>query len=301
MILIALSALLCVVGCSKRERYEIKASDDLIIKKYYFIFKAVTQTPEEIINMTIFNPKESAISSFVLLFPASRRILGVRLHPLLHQPEVTGRLTTIIENNKDKRLYQEVVVRLRSPLEPQQSVSINKLHFYFHSFMRLTPKKVAMFEDQMAEVRLMNNPASPYPIEQLSFSHLIADTWSQFDYRVTIRLPPLVPTFEVKRFKLNAHFVQCITSKKYVEVSHWGNLYTNELHSLHHRGSKFVGPFSNLDLGKPNASKNIFRDAIIELPSDAWGLFYRDELGNITSSQVRRKVCSAHSRTTNIL
>lgn len=80
------------------------------------------------------------------------------------------------------------------------------------------------------------------------------------------------------------------SSSRYIEVSHWGNIKFSETYDMVNRGANLVGHFSNIDFSERNqdAGRNAFRFSDIELPYEAWGFSYRDELGNISTSIARR-------------
>jgi len=59
------------------------------------------------------------------------------------------------------------------------------------------------------------------------------------------------------------------------------------------RAAKFIGQFSTLDFNTGNykiAGKNAFKSSRVTFPYTVWGLEYRDELGNITTSKAWRDV-----------
>lgn len=74
------------------------------------------------------------------------------------------------------------------------------------------------------------------------------------------------------------------------EVSHWGNLALEDNYKdLVNQGAKLDGPFSRLKyMYNPGASKNSISKFITELPSHAHDFYYRDEVGNISTSQYQR-------------
>lgn len=80
------------------------------------------------------------------------------------------------------------------------------------------------------------------------------------------------------------------SSSRYIEVSHWGNVKFSEVYDMENRGAKLIGHFSNIDFTdkNPKAGRNAFKRAQIELPYEAWGFSYRDELGNISTSLARK-------------
>lgn len=74
--------------------------------------------------------------------------------------------------------------------------------------------------------------------------------------------------------------------ERVVEVSHWGNIRVESAYKLTNLGAAPAGEFSRLDYSE--RTKNAFRSTRARLPADAWKLYYRDEVGNITTSHARR-------------
>lgn len=82
------------------------------------------------------------------------------------------------------------------------------------------------------------------------------------------------------------HVVRCVRE---ITVSHWGNIYFEETFELHNAGAKHKGAFSRLkyqygSLGKANS----FSAVRLHLPAGAHSLYYKDLIGNISSSNVRK-------------
>lgn len=75
-----------------------------------------------------------------------------------------------------------------------------------------------------------------------------------------------------------------------VEVSHWGNIAVEEIYELQHAGAKLAGGFSRIDYQMmrpgPGASPS-FRGLVTTLPAQAHNIYYRDQIGNISTSTVK--------------
>ena len=178
---------------------------------------------------------------------------------------------------------------------------ISKIKLVYNSFYKFKPKHIDMFEDQKIELRILSVPASPYRIDKAGIELVYGDPNGGRRTEKTESPGPYLPftfTGDVRRYTLNIHFVQSKYTKRYVEISHWGNVYFNDEYLLHNRGAKFRGAFSTIDFnkGRRDTGKNAFRGETITLPHNAWGLFYRDDIGNISTSTVTRTVTSINSR-----
>ena len=82
-----------------------------------------------------------------------------------------------------------------------------------------------------------------------------------------------------------------------VEVSHWGSIAVEEAYELQHAGAELAGGFSRIDYQMmrmtPGATPS-FRKLMTTLPSQASGIYYRDQIGNISTSSVRVSIDSAY-------
>lgn len=83
----------------------------------------------------------------------------------------------------------------------------------------------------------------------------------------------------------NLVYAEFALVEREVELSHWGSAAVEEHFDLHNVGAKLKGGFSRLDH---------HRGAYIQelksfLPPSAFGVYYRDALGNVTTSQLKRE------------
>ena len=80
--------------------------------------------------------------------------------------------------------------------------------------------------------------------------------------------------------------------KKTIEVSHWGNIGILEEYALQNRGANLTGEFGRVVYNKynSNSGKNALKDMTSILPYQTWGIYYRDEIGNISTSNAIRGV-----------
>ena len=76
-----------------------------------------------------------------------------------------------------------------------------------------------------------------------------------------------------------------------IEVSHWGNVAIDEFYSLVNDGAVLKGEFDRLDYNNRYraSAMNALERLEAVLPRSAWGLYYRDEIGNVSTSAARRE------------
>ncbi|BBN19307.1 dolichyl-diphosphooligosaccharide---protein glycosyltransferase subunit 1 (ribophorin I) [Marchantia polymorpha subsp. ruderalis] len=90
-------------------------------------------------------------------------------------------------------------------------------------------------------------------------------------------------------FENNEPFAVVKELEREIEISHWGNIYITEKYHLTHAGARHKGGFSRFDYqSKPSASgASSFRHLLARLPPRAHSVYYRDEIGNISTSHLR--------------
>jgi len=77
--------------------------------------------------------------------------------------------------------------------------------------------------------------------------------------------------------------------ERLIELSHWGNIAVEESIEIVHKGARLKGSFSRLDyqMDRRSASKQpVVKNFKTLLPSTAQDIYYRDEIGNISTSRV---------------
>lgn len=85
----------------------------------------------------------------------------------------------------------------------------------------------------------------------------------------------------------NKPFAKFSSMIREVELSHWGNIAIEEVYELKHAGAKLQGGFSRYEYQmKKERSSPSFTTIITTLPISANNIYYRDQIGNISSSDL---------------
>lgn len=87
-------------------------------------------------------------------------------------------------------------------------------------------------------------------------------------------------------FIYNHPLYEFTSSEKVIDVSHWGNINIEERFNLLNSGAKHVGEFGRVDFSK--GGKSSLTGLYASLPLRANNLWYRDEIGNVSTSQGER-------------
>lgn len=88
-------------------------------------------------------------------------------------------------------------------------------------------------------------------------------------------------------FENNNPFLAITRLERVIEVSHWGNIAVEETLDIRHIGAKLKGSFSRFDYQRlPNSGISAVKSFKSILPSSASDVYYRDEIGNISTSNL---------------
>mmetsp|Transcript_16718 Transcript_16718/g.16817 ORF Transcript_16718/g.16817 Transcript_16718/m.16817 type:complete len:453 (+) Transcript_16718:63-1421(+) len=86
----------------------------------------------------------------------------------------------------------------------------------------------------------------------------------------------------------NKPFAKFSTLSREVEVSHWGNIAVEELYELQHKGAKLKEGFSRFEyMMRRSSDSPAFRSLRAVLPIQANNIYYRDQIGNISTSDIK--------------
>lgn len=89
-------------------------------------------------------------------------------------------------------------------------------------------------------------------------------------------------------YENNSPFLTISSITRIIEVSHWGNIAVEETIDLRHTGAGLKGPFSRYDYQRQSDSGiSSVKSFKTILPASAQDVYYRDEIGNISTSHLQ--------------
>ncbi|CAF0756722.1 unnamed protein product [Didymodactylos carnosus] len=91
----------------------------------------------------------------------------------------------------------------------------------------------------------------------------------------------------ILHYENNNPFLTISNLNRWIEISHWGNIAVEETIDMYHSGAKLKGSFSRLDFQRRQDSYSAVKTFKTSLPAAARDVYYRDEIGNISTSHVR--------------
>ncbi|KAK9061264.1 hypothetical protein SSX86_018444 [Deinandra increscens subsp. villosa] len=260
-----------------------------------------------VLTLKVQNDGASPASNVLLAFPPAQ----VKHLALIQAAELAGKkrkksvhpLDVKPSNDADgpngAKLYS---ISLRNPLSTGSSVSI-EVSYVLTQSLEPFPVEISQSESQLVLYRDSALILSPYEIKQQttvlrtpstkveSFTRVEPSTQT----RTELKYGPYEdkPSFSyvpvLVHFENNNPFAVVEELVREIEISHWGNLQITEHYTVVHNGAKHKGGFSRVDYqSRPTFSgASSFKHLLVKLPPRVHSVYYRDNIGNISTSHLR--------------
>lgn len=199
--------------------------------------------------------------------------------------------------------YREIAfykVELKDALQPGKTVNI-EVELSLTHFLEPYPAMIQQGEKQLVRYNGNHYILTPYA----TTSQTTTVTLSSPNIESYSRLKPTTHTdtsitygpyegvagFSVDpmniHYENNSPFLTVTKLERVIEVSHWGNIAVEETIDVLHTGSKLKGSFSRYDFQREHNSYSSIKSFKTVMPASAKDLYYRDEIGNISTSHMR--------------
>ncbi|XP_023002584.1 dolichyl-diphosphooligosaccharide--protein glycosyltransferase subunit 1A-like [Cucurbita maxima] len=192
-------------------------------------------------------------------------------------------------------------VSLPKGLNQGESLTFDVLAVYTH-VLHPFPEKITQADVQFVVFLDTAYFLSPYSVKVQSLSVKLPEarieSYTKLENTKThgseIKYGPYenLPPYSVKpirfHFENNSPFPVAQELVREVEISHWGSIQITEHYNLVHGGAQSRGEFSRLDYqARPYArGASAFRNLVAKLPPRTHSVYYRDEIGNISTSHL---------------
>ncbi|KAK4750570.1 hypothetical protein SAY87_004052 [Trapa incisa] len=193
------------------------------------------------------------------------------------------------------------LVSLPEPLGKGESYTLDVLAVYTHS-LKPFPEKITQADIQLLVFEDSAYYLSPYEVKAQSLTVKLPQAriesytrientklhGSDIKYGPYENLPPFSHSPIVVHFESNRPFAVARELVREVEISHWGNVQVTEYYNVVNRGSEITGEFSRLEFqARPHIrGPSSFRNLVAKLPPRTHSVYYRDEIGNISTSHL---------------
>lgn len=300
----SVNALTCVLALCAYARAAVPLDADLVVRNVERHIDLQSQLTKITTRAVLDNNgKDRALRSF--LFCLEDRNHGNLSYVAAHvEPgKLKLKVTELRETARDHDDKVYFTVDLANHLPARRTLTIEIETVFTHELVP-HPREIAQQEKQL--VRYTGNVYAclPYTVaKQTTYVALpsrniesytkikpVSQTGSAIVYGPYEKQPPFAHEELTVHFENNNKFLTVTRLERTIEISHWGNIAVEEHVDLLHTGALLKGSFSRYEYARESksgqASVQSF-DTI--LPAAASDIYYRDEIGNISTSHTRVK------------
>ncbi|KAF3446921.1 hypothetical protein FNV43_RR12101 [Rhamnella rubrinervis] len=282
-------------------------TSDLVLSKVDRRIDLRSQIVRVVSTVKVENAGTELVSEVLLAFPDNqvKHLAYLTATPNNGKGKTKGsRNSYPVENVHPKEMPQALnfySVSLPKGLSKGDSLTFDVLAVFTHTLQPF-PEKISQADVQLLVFQESAHYLSPYEVKVQSLSVKLPDAriesytklentkihGSEIKYGPYENLPPFSYSPIVVHFESNQPFAVAQELVREIEISHWGNVQVTEHYNLIHGGAQSKGEFSRLDYqARPHVrGASAFRHLVARLPPRAHSVYYRDEIGNISTSHL---------------
>lgn len=253
-------------------------------------------------SYTLENTGKQDIKSFLIAFEPSTSkqlsFIGASVKSLGEEGENLNVVPTSVPNQVTINFYR---VTLPKKLSPEKTTTVDVETVFTHS-QQPFPTHIGQAEKQLILYTGNVYVFSPYLSKEQktvvkaatnnieSYSKVpkpVSVSESEVTYGSYENVEPFKQEEMRVHFESNVPFLAISHIERNIEVSHWGNIAVEEEIDLRHTGAILKGTFSRYEYQRDKTGGNSVWAYKTLLPAAASDVYYRDEIGNISTSHLR--------------
>jgi oligosaccharyltransferase complex subunit alpha (ribophorin I) len=261
-----------------------------------------THQARQTLTLSLKNAGKKSLGAFLVVVDAvvagKVAYFGAHEKSDAEDPPALPMIPAVIKGNKDVGGYE---VRLPSVVEPKGEIKV-VVEMAVANVITPYPKEITQSEKQLVQFSGNAYILSPYPIKTQSTTVVLATstiesfsrvaptstTANEVTYGPYSDVDPYSSARITIHFENNGPFLTVASLDRLIEISHWGNVAVEEHIHVKHTGAVLRGSYSRFDHQRvPNSGASSVKSFKTILPAAAADVYYRDEIGNISTSNLR--------------
>ncbi|EFO27718.1 ribophorin I family protein [Loa loa] len=250
------------------------------------------------------NEGSKEINSFVHLVHEKEHLRLAYISAIVSKKD-TGLKVSLIDHGRDsiKEGFVAYKIELQNAIPPNGKTVVT-VEYQLTEYLEPHPKRITQAESQFVVYKGNAHVPSIYPVKQEKTVVLLPS--GKLESRTTvpptsvdngkiiygpyIDQKPYAVVEVVVHYENNTPFIVATDVVRVIEVSHWGNIAVEEAINVVHKGAELKGSFSRLDfqMDRRGSKRPVVTQYKTLLPASAKDIYYRDEIGNISTSAVRK-------------
>lgn len=278
----------------------VSVNSDIVIRNVDRAIDVSTQLAKILCKISVENNGKSDVKNFLYAVQPQLKSKVVyvsaqatdSLKTILKVTEVT------VQGHNDKGFWQ---IDLKDPLQQGKSVVV-EVETVLANVLTPYPTTITQKEKQLVRFKESAYVFSPYRVLKQTTSMNVGTRNVESFSRVNpVSQTDMVITYGpyhdqksyaqdelLVHYENNSPFLTVTRLERTLEVSHWGNIAVEEVVDLVHTGAVLKGSFSRYELQREAQSGvSSVKSFKTVLPAAATDAYYRDEIGNISTSHMR--------------
>lgn len=290
---------LCIIFCIECSARQDTIDNAVINSKVERKIDLSTHLVKMTTTITLENAGRTPIKSFLYaLEPSLQNYLSYLSANVKDKDEKLGISKATVSSKKDVSFWR---IDLPSSLEAGKTMTVDVDSMYAHA---LTPYPAEITQSQKQQVLYNGNVYfySAYVTKSQTTTVTTTNTAiesyskspkpvSQSDRTITYGPYEQREAFAEAELRVhyenNSPFLTVTNLERIIEISHWGNIAVEEHINLRHTGALLKGPFSRYDYQRSQDGLSSIKSFKTVLPASARDVYYRDEIGNISTSNLK--------------
>ncbi len=277
---------------------------DVVITNLKRVISVRTNIEEQISEVKIKNTGTTPLPYFLVAIPPSKASHLAIVEATLVKNGVKLQVSQVSlpEAEAGAAVFQ---VQLKKPLSPEKILRIEVKVALTHTLVPY-PATIRQSDSQFVEYKDYTQFYSPHTVlSQATAVKLASNEIESYSPKTDAKRQGDTITFgpygkshpwtlgdELYVHSENNHpFATLRTMEREIEISHWGNVAVTENSVIEHTGAKLEGSFSRSDYQSHSSTRQgraSFRSLLARLPLSASDIYFRDHIGNISTSTTRR-------------
>jgi len=272
---------------------------DLVVSKVLKTVDLSSQLPKVSSSITLENTGKTTVNYFIYAVDPSLAsqlaFVGALVKGTEEDTKLAVKPTTL--SGQSGTFFR---VDLPSALGAGKDTTVEVEATFTHC-LKPYPSKITQAEKQFVEFAGNSHFYSPYKtstlttivncasstIESYTKTKPVSASESTITYGPYENLPAFSQSAMDVHYENNAPFLTVTDLDRTIEVSHWGNIAVEETVDVLHTGAELKGTFSRYDFQRQAEGFPFVKSFKTVLPSSAADVYYRDEIGNISTSNLR--------------
>jgi len=191
-------------------------------------------------------------------------------------------------------------VDLKDAISSKGSLTL-EVDMVMDQLLKMYPAELTQRESQLVLYTGNHYAYLPYKVKSQTTKVTLASSnvesyskvkpYSQNDNTISYgpyaNIEPLSVEEMTVHFENNRPFLEITHLERTIELSMWGNIAIEETVDVRHVGAKLKGSFSRLEYQRENSGVSSVKNFKTVLPASAHSVYYRDDIGNISTSALR--------------